>query len=121
MGPGAPQAINTHVWGSVTAVDDDSKLPFDSRKSSATNRSTHRTAGRGEGAGAAPARPFTLRLLSIYYFPTGGLPGQPIYADSSYLRRGDPPVVVHCTGRTGMEAKTACMNHYRYLRWNTST
>lgn len=52
------------------------------------------------------------------------LPGQPIYADSSYLRRGAlhwPPVVVHCTGRTGMEAKTACMNHYRYLRWNTST
>lgn len=73
-GCAAPQAINTHVWGSVTAVDDDSKLPFDSRKSSATNRSTHRTAGRGEGAGAAPARPFTLRLLSIYYFPTGGLP-----------------------------------------------
>ncbi len=51
-----------------------------------------------------------LRVLPVWYFPTGGRESQTGVVDTQkYIDNPPGPTVLHCTGRTGLRAKHNCL------------
>jgi len=70
-----------------------------------------------------------MRILSVYHFPTGGSGGLRrrrsrqfgIVPPEYYTNTKTCPVLVHCTGRTGLQAKLDCSRRVEDLYGNCST
>ena len=57
-----------------------------------------------------------MRVLNVYYFPTGGRKTQVgIVPPYYYTRSKSCPTIVHCTGRTGLKLKLDCINEAKRL------
>ena len=60
-----------------------------------------------------------IRVLSVYYFPTGGNGRQfGIVPPEYYASTKTCPVLVHCTGRTGLQSKLGCARNVQLLYGN---
>jgi len=67
-----------------------------------------------------------IRVLSVYYFPTGGNGGGRrrssrqfgIVPPEYYASTKTCPVIVHCTGRTGLQSKLDCARNVQLLYGN---
>ena len=57
-----------------------------------------------------------MRVLNVYYFPTGGRKSEVgIVSPQYYARSKSCPTIVHCTGRTGLKLKLDCINEAKRL------
>jgi len=63
-----------------------------------------------------------VRVLSVYSFPTGGTKRQfGIVPPEYYERTKTCPVLVHCTGRSGLAAKLDCLKRVQSLYANCTS
>ena len=63
-----------------------------------------------------------MRVLRVYSFPTGGNKRQfGILPPEYYERTKTFPVLVHCTGRTGLAAKLDCLKRVQSLYANCTS
>ena len=79
---------------------------------------SHPQHGHAHGGSSGSDRDaLSMLLLSVWHYPTGGithgLHRTPVVSIGEYRATNSTPVIMHCTGRTGVVSKQACMKEWR--------